>query len=293
MVVGYDGSAGAGAAVTWAALEAASRGVRLTVLFAADVIGSVLATPTVLSRDARAAGHGLAEEGAALARQVEGEGAGLEVVTEVHLTGPAAALVEVSSAADLVVVGNRGRGAIVGALLGSVAFSVTSRAGCPVVVVRGEHPRRPGPGLPVVVGVDGSAGARSAVDVAAGMAARLGAALVTLVAWRLPESGAGGSAFETGFLPDVTARAKEEAGRRADAAAARARVAHPGLEVGVSVVHDRPDSALTDASVDAGLVVVGARGYSSVGGLFIGSVSHATIHAASCPVAVVRSDGDR
>ncbi|MFC7656788.1 universal stress protein [Pseudonocardia benzenivorans] len=48
----------------------------------------------------------------------------------------AATLVEMSVGAQLVVVGSRGRGALRGALLGSVGQALLRHASCPVAVVR-------------------------------------------------------------------------------------------------------------------------------------------------------------
>jgi nucleotide-binding universal stress UspA family protein len=48
---------------------------------------------------------------------------------------PAHALIAASEDADLLVVGSRGHGAFVGALLGSVSQQVVAHARCPVVVV--------------------------------------------------------------------------------------------------------------------------------------------------------------
>src|SRR5680860_1712619 len=76
-------------------------------------------------------------------------------------------LVTASGDAALLVVGSRGHGSFTGALLGSVAYALTSRSSCPVVVVRGEGSLTPGAGHPVVVGVDGLAAATVALDTAA------------------------------------------------------------------------------------------------------------------------------
>jgi nucleotide-binding universal stress UspA family protein len=42
--------------------------------------------------------------------------------------------------------------------------------------------------------------------------------------------------------------------------------------------------------VGAGLVVVGSRGLSNLGGLLLGSVAHKVIQLSSCPVLVVRDE---
>ena len=54
--------------------------------------------------------------------------------------GPAEALIAAAADADLLVVGNRGRGNLAAALLGSTSAKVADQAPCPVVVVRAhEH----------------------------------------------------------------------------------------------------------------------------------------------------------
>ena len=50
----------------------------------------------------------------------------------------------------------------------------------------------------------------------------------------------------------------------------------------------RPAVALLEAEADPGLIVVGTRGLGPFTSLLLGSVSHAVVHAATRPVAVVR-----
>lgn len=53
---------------------------------------------------------------------------------------PASVLIDASAHADLLVVGSRGHGGFVGALLGSVSHRCVAHAACPVVVVPPPQP---------------------------------------------------------------------------------------------------------------------------------------------------------
>jgi nucleotide-binding universal stress UspA family protein len=66
-----------------------------------------------------------------------------------------------------------------------------------------------------------------------------------------------------------------------------------GVEVEQTVVEDRhPAEALVQLSVDADLLVVGSRGRGGFSELLLGSVSHAAVLHAVCPVVVVPSSRD-
>ena len=65
----------------------------------------------------------------------------VEIERRVVEDRPAAALVEESRSADLVVVGSRGHGGFAGLLLGSVSQQVAHHAACPVVIVHDDRDR--------------------------------------------------------------------------------------------------------------------------------------------------------
>jgi nucleotide-binding universal stress UspA family protein len=139
IVVGVDGSENSIAALRWAATEAQIRAATLVVVTSwtypytdsAPGVAAPVFDPGALEQDA----------GAVLRDAIDAAGldaAQLEMVQErAHEGRPADVLLEVSRDADMLVVGSRGHGAIVGALVGSVSAKVLQHSTVPVVIV---HP---------------------------------------------------------------------------------------------------------------------------------------------------------
>jgi nucleotide-binding universal stress UspA family protein len=290
IVVGYDGSEQSSAALKWAAAEAERRGRGLTVLHVFDYVGLIpspmgpFGWPDVEDESiARVANTGAEQARAA---------AGLTDVSAVtRVARVPATLIEFSTDADLLVVGTRGHGDLSGTVLGSVAFAVTAHARCPVVVVRGE-PARPGPGRPVVVGVDGSASSLEAVRYGADLAAAAHAELLLVCAYRLPSAEAWAevySALEADGRPSFETVARQSSQAALAVAARIAQQAYPELTVTQRALEGVPARVLARSARSAGLLVVGSRGHGGFVGLMLGSVSHGLIHSAPCPVTVVHS----
>jgi nucleotide-binding universal stress UspA family protein len=275
VVVGYNGKKHSRQALLWAAGEAARQAAPLLVLHSANYPGMALDPgpgpldhePGALDADQEVTVRGVSEVLEAFPD--------LRVAGVTEVAGPADALSEASREAALVVVGTRGYGRVVGTLLGSVAFTVAARARCPVIVVKGEPDDRPvGSRHRVVVGTDGSASASAAVGFAADRAAAASAVLEII------------TCVEGGQVTDAPA-GPAFAESIAGSAAARLRVARPQLVASIRIEGGRADRVLIDASVDAGLVVVGTRGRSALEGMLLGSVSQGVIAGAHCPVAVL------
>jgi nucleotide-binding universal stress UspA family protein len=76
------------------------------------------------------------------------EEAGVETRTRVLRGFPVEAICDVAEAVlpDILVIGSHGRGVVKRAFLGSVSAGVLQRAGCPVLVVRGDPRARDVPG---------------------------------------------------------------------------------------------------------------------------------------------------
>lgn len=286
IVIGHDGSNYADAALRWAVKAAAHIGQELTVVrtvqlesvpqaSAAGEFGWV-SGPEYLPEDDSAIEAAQAELGA-------------DVVHVVSAVGnPAARLVEESATARLVVLGSRGRSPLSAALLGSTAYAVAAHAHCPVIVVRPQdedHAVWPGPGRPVLVGVDDGHLSGHALQAGARIASETGADLELVRAVDLPAYLPGLSLVGT---DDVDAELRRRAHSLVDDAQARAMAAHPGLATRAEVVDGPPAYVLARRSADAGLLVVGSRGRGGFTGLLLGSVSHQVLHVAQCPVMIVR-----
>lgn len=292
VVVGFDGSAPATAALDWAAAEASRRDLPLKVVLAVE-LGSALpmpmdsGAPWAMAKIESAAREVLADA-VDRARKTD---PGLVVESSLVVDTAAAALVAASRSAALVVVGNRGHGEFVGTLLGSVAFGVTAHSQCPVAVVRGGSMRVPGPDAPVVVGVDGSPAADAAVDEAADMAERAHAPLKVVAAYQVPVTG------WVGVTPWLDVYPEEELAEAAAGTAkevlaqARTRIRRNHHDLGVEFigVRSRPADALAEHSKTAGVVVVGSRGRGGFTSLVLGSVSRGLVHLAESPVLVVHA----
>lgn len=136
IVVGVDGSDHSKQALRWAGAFAAATKCGLDVVMTwqlPTMAGLAYGPPDLdLSRDT--------EE--ALTETVE-EVFGSERPTDMQLIvrngGAARVLVGLSAEAQIVVVGSRGHGGFKGLLLGSVSSAVAEHAGCPVLVVHGDH----------------------------------------------------------------------------------------------------------------------------------------------------------
>lgn len=141
IVVGVDGSGSAQRALEWAMRQAALTGAVVDAVMAWEYpvnYGWVVADQDM--QLAELAQQTL-EKAIAAASHVAPD-----VVVRGHVLeqNPARALLDASEGADLLVVGSRGHGGFVGALLGSVSQHCVHHAPCPVLVVRDAADRRGG-----------------------------------------------------------------------------------------------------------------------------------------------------
>jgi nucleotide-binding universal stress UspA family protein len=278
VLVGADGSEGADNAVRWAAKEAERRNTTLHILHAYDDSGmSPHVRPDHKAADvARDQAERIAAHAKLIAHDVAPR---LVVRSDAGIGDPSTILLDAAGSAALVVVGSRGRGGLVSALLGSISQRVVTHAVCPTVVVRG----RSAPDGAVVVGADGSPAGAHAVGLAFEEAAARACPLIALHAYVMPVP-----PWHPGLPPLIEPPGQREAVQRRtlDDVLAPWREKFPQVAVEAQVTCGDPVHVLIAASRDAQLVVVGGRAHASLAGTVLGSVGLKLLHHAACPVAI-------
>jgi len=284
VLVAADGSPEATAAAQWLAalpLPADATGLVLT---AVQLPSSPLDIPTVAEFK-----QALLDEGAATAHAVAALLAPRFSALETRVVSgdPREEIVRVARewAADLVVVGARGLGALATAVLGSVSLALVRHAPCAVLVVRPNA----GPLRSAVVAVDGSAGALDAARFFARFAPPpdVRVRIVGVVEPpRLPASATTSSTLRAAvaLIIDERRRELEEAVEQAGK-----RFANPARELPEGGAAE----TLERISGEVDLMGLGARGLGAWSRLLLGSVSERVLRNAACPVLIVRQPGSR
>ncbi len=196
---------------------------------------------------------------------------------------PTARLLAEAEGAELLVLGNRGRGGLASLLLGSVSRRVATHASCPVVVVRGRGDAAEGP---VIAGVDDSGMADLVLGTAFDEAFGRGCAL-TVVRAVLPAL-----PLWLGKVDPADAETPDQdaiEGARLAEQLASWLAKYPEVRVEVVLTHQNAASALVEASKYAQLVVVGSRGHGGIAGTLLGSTGLQLLDHADCPVYVARA----
>jgi|GEM_PF-351430 len=281
VVVAVDGSPHSGRTVTAGVDAARRRGARLLLVHRYRDPGRTAAwswhaaVPDVsdLEREVVATVRELRD-------QVREHHPDLEVDARVVHGATVAPLLALTDDARLLVVGARTDDDRHG--LGVVSRQLVGVARCPVLVARTAEP---GPGLPVVVGVDGSAASLAAAHVAACEAVSRGSRLRVVHAAPPRPPGPSTDGHRTVDDPGC----HESAATAAVWELAHELFAvHPTLRMHLVTCDGDPLRALLGESRLAALLVVGSRAAGPLRGTLPGSVGRGVAGGASCSVLVVR-----
>lgn len=222
--------------------------------------------------------------------------AGVAQVEASLLGGPVADALEAEIArwgADLVVMSTHGRSGLGRFWLGSVADRLLHNVTVPLLLVR---PAPNATAVPpadierIVVPLDGSALARSVLEPAAALAARLGAELHLIQV--IPPPYYVGGAVDLPFTYDPALDATLEREAAEHLAAQAALLGSRGLRVTTQVERNPAVAhAVLDAAAASGgsMICVATRGRTGAGRVFLGSVADKLVRGASGPVLVWRA----
>ncbi|WP_234347409.1 universal stress protein [Streptomyces specialis] len=283
VTVGLDGSSESLAAAGWAAGEARRRGLPLRLVHVWEA-GAYSALPSVDGRTLRYWAERIPREAA---EDLRSRFPGVDISYEQFTGAPARVLTgETAEGSGMLVLGTRGLGGLTGFLLGSVAQSAVAHAHGPVALVRpGADGEAAAPAATdVVLGLDVADPPAALIDHAFDAAARRGARLRVVHAWRVPPVyGFSAATVE----PGIAAVFAEDVARELADALRPWRAKYPGVEVVEQPVMGRPGRELAEAARDAAVLIVGRRARRARTGWHIGPVTHAVMHHAIAPVIVV------
>ncbi|MCI2422424.1 universal stress protein [Saccharopolyspora sp. K220] len=286
IVAGFDLSESSRRAVRWAAREASARRRPL-------VLVHVLAWPFEERTSVRVPGEAdlreplqqaLRRELGVLETSCREIDPALEVRSDLPYGDPAEVLGEQAAEAELLVLGGPRIEEELGVLGSTSAELLSRRMGAPVVVVRGNR-EQPDSG-PVVVGVDGSSTSRLAIGFGYDFASRHRRELVAVHAWSdLPLDPF--SRVQQWELP--WSEVRDDALEVLAESLAGWGEKYPDVAVRRAVTPEKPSQALLREAQEASLLVVGSHGRGRIRRALLGSVSHAVVNRAPCPVAVLRA----
>ncbi|WP_328936353.1 universal stress protein [Streptomyces tauricus] len=294
VVAGLDGSAESLAAVEWAAREANMRGLPLKLVHVWEPVPEPIAQAPLLGAETQQ--HWTERIPREAADGVRLRHPGVDVTVEQLSGTPRDVLARAAKDAELLVLGSRGLSGIGGFLLGSVGQAVVAQTERPVVLVRAgeqaadEHtmdpsgiPSAASPFRPVLLGLDTDSPHDTVIEFAFDAAVRRESGLRVVHGWNPPPYYAYGLPTDLGLHEEL---AKQQVAALAEALRPW-RQKFPTVEVVEQSRYGSAANHLVDASHEASLVVVGRRIRRSPFGTHIGPVTHAVLHHATAPVAVV------
>lgn len=314
VTVGLDGTRESLAAVDWAAREALARGVALQLIQVRET-GAYPYSPIADDEVEREWAQTITNEAL---DDLNSRMPELDVTVDMVAGRPAHVLADASAGTDLLVLGSRGLGAVLGFIVGSAALPTVAHSVCPVVLVRARphdehetdahdeqgieygtdaddeadltgrgHPTSGAPVGDIVLGLDLGRPCDELIAFAFDHAARHSAPLRVLHAWDLPPT------YGMRPLPVPPAMTDELLAAQNEALSAALRPwqdEQPDVKVQADAVIGQPSRLLVEEAAQASMLIVGRRNRRSRLGTHVGTVAHSVMHHARSPVAVVPHD---
>ena len=289
IVIGVHDSQGSSHALDWGLNEAQSSGRPARVLCAYQAPPLLRRSDRVELQEARSGARRLAAELLEKVWAARGPSSEVTAVAEAREGDPAHVLADASADAGLIVVNGRKRSRVIGSPLGSVTAFVLHHAACPVMVVPDELDLLGLGPVRIVVGVDASHSARSALRWALDAGRRHGCPVTVMYVCPTDVPPMTRPMAFDPELPDF-----EEVMLRwvkNEISECRAKG-----DVTVALPQIRHGSAAAGLLFEAGpedLLVVGSRGHGGFVGLVLGSVAMQCTKHARGAVVVVRQGEER
>ncbi|ALO92375.1 stress-inducible protein [Streptomyces hygroscopicus subsp. limoneus] len=285
VTVGLDGSPESLAAARWAADEAERRKLTLRLLHAWPLLA-----PEPTRIPAEVDQNYWAKRLVHTARaELEARHPGLSIVGNLAADDAEHALLQAASDSEMIVLGSRGLEPVASYFLGDISMPVVARAERPVVLVRAENLPKGPPPTPagnVVVGLKLHGSCDDLLDFAFGTAAARHVPLRVVHGHAVPLH----AQVPWGVDHDITEEIGQDAHKQLSKALGPWREKFPLVDVTDSITLESPAKAVVRAAEGAGLLVVGRRRHHRAPAPRLGPVTHAAIHHARCPVAVVPHD---
>lgn len=284
VTVGLDGSPESLSAARWAGQEAERRGLTLRLLHAWPLL---VPEPTDVPAEvdqnywARRIVHNARAE-------LQARHPGLVIDERLVADDAQDALLHAASESEMLVLGSRGLESVESYFLGDISLSVVARVERPVVLVRattGEDEPSPSARTSdgVVVALKLQGPCDDLLAFAFGTAVARGVPLRAVHGRRVPVH----AHVPWGVDHDVSEEITRDAQKSLSQVLRPWREKFPGVAVDDSIGLESPAKVVVRSAVGAGLLVVGRRKHRPALGTRMGSVAHAAVHHARCPVAVV------
>lgn len=282
ILVGFDGSPGSEHALRWAVKRSDSYGPVQPLTTWHSPWWTYPTTGLPLEKEFAAVAQITADAAAKATGQAE-------LLPPIVLEGKAGpTMVEAGKAAELIVVGTRGRSGLKDTLLGSVSSHIVAHATVPVAVVPLGASLEPTDEA-IVVGVDESDNSMQALLWAIKHSSP-DATIHAVHTWVYPPT----------MLPDTSENVRDSfeavAQRSLDRVIAQANAATPQEQRRQLVGHLECGDArhvLRSYAESADLLVLGERGHGGIANLLLGSVTSALVHQPLCTTVVVPNSGRR